>query len=226
TARPNVSITSPSPRTWVTGIVTLRASATDNVGVESVQFRIDGNPIGAPVIESPYALAWNSAEVSNGSHALSAVARDTSGNTRTSTSVTITTSNDRTAPSVSITSPSSGATVTGSVTVRATASDNVGVKGVQFLVDGVNIGAEDTTSTYSVVWDSAATSFGPHTLTAIARDAAGNTRTSAPLTVTSTAPDTTPPVISNVGVSGITTSAATFTWTTNENSNSQIDYGQ
>jgi len=44
---------------------------------------------------------------------------------------------------VGITSPSSGATGIGDGTVTASASDNVGVAGVQFLVDGAALGAED-----------------------------------------------------------------------------------
>ena len=51
---------------------------------------------------------------------------------------------DTTAPTVSLTAPADGATVSGTVTLSATASDNVGVAGVQFLVDGTQLGAEDT----------------------------------------------------------------------------------
>src|SRR5205809_492696 len=49
---------------------------------------------------------------------------------------------DSTRPTVSITAPTAGATVAGSVTVAASASDNVGVVGVQFKLDGANLGAE------------------------------------------------------------------------------------
>ena len=60
---------------------------------------------------------------------------------------------DTTAPTVSITAPAAGATVSGTVPVTATATDNVGVAGVQFKVDGVNVGAEDTKKPYSVSWN-------------------------------------------------------------------------
>src|SRR5205823_9943757 len=63
---------------------------------------------------------------------------------------------------------------TGTINVSANASDNVGVAGVQFLLDGGNLGAEDTTSPYSVAWDTTGATNGGHTLTARARDAAGN----------------------------------------------------
>ena len=91
---------------------------------------------------------------------------------------------DTTPPSVAITAPSAGATVSGAITVSATAADNVGVAGVQFELDGQNLGAEDTTSPYSASWNTASASNGSHDLTAVARDAAGNTTTSATVTVT------------------------------------------
>src|SRR5205807_2129417 len=69
-------------------------------------------------------------------------------------------------PTVSLTAPAGGSTVSGTVTVSADASDNVGVVGVQFLLDGVNLGAEDTVSPYSVSWDTSGVSNGTHTLTA------------------------------------------------------------
>jgi len=91
---------------------------------------------------------------------------------------------DTTPPAASITSPASGATVSGTTTLSASASDNVGVVGVQFVVDGANAGAEDMTSPYSVSWNTTTVASGSHTLTAVARDAAGNRTTSAPVTVT------------------------------------------
>jgi hypothetical protein len=87
---------------------------------------------------------------------------------------------DTTAPSVSVSAPAAGATVSGTaVTVSAAASDNVGVAAVQFKLDGANLGAEDTSSPYSLSWNTTGVSNGTHTLTAVARDAAGNITTSA-----------------------------------------------
>ena len=92
--------------------------------------------------------------------------------------------NDAVLPTVAITAPAGGATVSATTTVTASASDNVGVAGVQFKLDGANLGAEDTASPYSLSWNTTATSNGSHALTAVARDAAGNQRTSAAVTVT------------------------------------------
>ncbi|HLC42882.1 MAG TPA: LamG-like jellyroll fold domain-containing protein [Methylomirabilota bacterium] len=91
---------------------------------------------------------------------------------------------DTTPPTVSLTGPANNGVVSGAITVSASASDNVGVAGVQFLLDGVNVGAEDLTAPYSVSWNTTTATNGSHTLTAAARDAAGNRATSSPITVT------------------------------------------
>jgi PKD repeat protein len=91
---------------------------------------------------------------------------------------------DNTAPTVALSAPANGASVVGSVAVSATASDNIGVVGVQFQLDGNNLGAEDTTSPYSITWNTTTATPGSHTLTAIARDAAGNITTSTSRAVT------------------------------------------
>ena len=98
---------------------------------------------------------------------------------------TVTSPTDTTAPTVSVTAPTASATVSGSsVTVSATASDAVGVSGVQFLLDGSNLGSEDTTSPYSITWDSTTATNASHTITARAHDAAGNTTVSSGVSVT------------------------------------------
>jgi Bacterial Ig domain len=90
---------------------------------------------------------------------------------------------DTTAPTVAITAPAPG-TVGGTTTIAATATDNVAVAGVQFQIDGVNAGAEAGAAPYSIAWSTASVADGAHTLTAVARDTAGNVTTSAPVIVT------------------------------------------
>src|SRR5438445_108665 len=125
-------------------------------------------------------------------------------------------------PTVSITAPAAGATVLGTMTVSASATHNVGIVGVQFKLDGINLGAEDTTNAYSISWNSALAANGTHTLTAVARDAAGNTATSPAVSVTV---DNTPPVISAVSSASVGSSSATISWATDEASDSQVEYG-
>jgi glucose/arabinose dehydrogenase len=93
------------------------------------------------------------------------------------------TSTDVTPPTVAMSAPADNTTVADIVPVSATADDNVGVSGVQFLVDGSPSGAEDTTAPYALNWDSRAVANGAHSLAARARDAAGNVSTSPAITV-------------------------------------------
>src|SRR5207247_4144967 len=90
---------------------------------------------------------------------------------------------DTTPPTVSITAPTAGTALAGTVTVAAGATDDVGVVGVQFKLDGASLGPEDTVAPYSLSWNTATVENGSHTITAVARDAAGNTA-SAAVTVT------------------------------------------
>jgi len=91
---------------------------------------------------------------------------------------------DTTPPTVTITSPTNGAPVGGTVTVAADASDDVAVVGVQFFMDGSPLAAEDTAVPYTVPWNTTTVPDGPHSLTAVARDLAGNTASSAAVVVT------------------------------------------
>lgn len=181
TASPTVSITAPASGAIVAGIIPVSASATDAAGVAGVQFKLDGANLGAEVIAAPYVISWNTTLSVGGTHALGAVARDGAGNIGTAAPVSVTV--DDVPPSVSITAPVSGAMVAGIITVSATAADDVSVVGVQFKLDGANLGAEVTTAPYAVSWNTASVSNTLHTLTAVARDAAGNTSTSSAVTV-------------------------------------------
>jgi hypothetical protein len=320
TTAPTVSVSAPAAGAAVTGTVSVSASASDNVGVVGVQFLLDGANLGAEDTAAPYMVSWNTASTTNGSHTLTALARDAAGNQTTSAAVSVTVSNaaadttppvlsnaqpsgtlaagttqttlsvasnenatcryattagtayasmpntfgttggtahstlitgllsgqsytyyvrcqdtagnantadlaisfsvpDTTSPTVSLSAPTAGATVIGTVTVSANASDNLGVAGVQFLLDGVNLGAEDTVAPYTVSWNTTSASNGSHQLTARARDAAGNQATSAvaSVTVSNTVPDTTPPTVTATtpvggatSVSGTDNVTATF----------------
>jgi fibronectin type 3 domain-containing protein len=91
---------------------------------------------------------------------------------------------DSNPPTVTVTAPADGSTVSGTTSVTANATDDIGVVGVQFKVDGNPLGAEDTAAPYSVSWDTTTLLNGTHVVTAVARDAGDNTTTSTPVTVT------------------------------------------
>ena len=210
TTAPTVALTAPASGATVSGTVSVSANASDNVGVTSVQFQLDGANLGAAVTAAPWTTSWNSNTASAGSHTLTAIARDAAGNATTSAArnVTVSPPADTVAPTVSLSAPAIGATVSGTVTVSANASDNVGVAGVQFKLDGVNLGAEVTSAPYSVSWDTSTAADGGHALTAVARDAAGNSTTSSATNVT----------VSNGGATGGGTStSAPVVWTSATN---------
>ncbi|GEM_PF-597081 len=112
TLPPTVSLISPSGT--ISGSVNIAADASDESGISKVSFYIDGilfgtvGGVGAavPSLPSPYTLPWDTTATSNGTHSLFAVARDTTGNTATSTTVSVVVNN---------TSPPANLTVTLSV---------------------------------------------------------------------------------------------------------------
>lgn len=98
TTAPTVSITSPSNGATVNGIVSVSASASDNVGVTKVDFSLDGT-FKLSDTGSPYNYSFDSKTLANGSHTISAKAYDAAGNTKTA-SITVNVQNpDVTAPS-------------------------------------------------------------------------------------------------------------------------------
>ena len=86
---PTGVLTSPVANATVAGTVQLMTSATDQVGIWKVDYKVDGTAKGTVTGPSPYSYAWNSQEVANGGHTLTAVTSDFAGNTATS-SVTVT----------------------------------------------------------------------------------------------------------------------------------------
>lgn len=90
---------------------------------------------------------------------------------------------DVTAPSVSLTSPSAETIVSGTVSLCASASDNIGVTRVDFLADGELV-ASASNYPYTASWNSSQSSSGQIQLTAKAFDAAGNSAVSVPKFIT------------------------------------------
>ena len=121
--------------------------------------------------------------------------KDAAGNLAVSPDAVFTTAPppDTTPPAVSITAPAANSSVSGTITVSATATDNVSVVGVQFKLDNANLGAETTIPLYTFTWNTTTVANGTHTLTAVARDAAGNVAISAPVSVMAANGDVLPP---------------------------------
>jgi len=204
------------------GTVTQGVTATLTSGAAaSVAFSMSGLPAGATAAFVPTScLPTCSTTATITTLATTPVGTSTvtvsatgGGVTRTSTfTLSVTATADTTPPTVSVSAPANNAAVGGaSVTVSATASDNVSVSGVQFLLDGANLGAEDTASPFSTVWNTTTASNGAHVLSAQARDGAGNQTTSATINVVV---DNQPPsgsVIINGGAVATNNRTATLT---------------
>jgi peptidoglycan/xylan/chitin deacetylase (PgdA/CDA1 family) len=187
---PTVSWLAPLADQTVSGSVLLSASATDAVALRHVWFAVGGNQVSPFLTSGPYEFLWDSRTVPNGTYVFKATALDLAGNNSLDQiSVTVLNSDvtpprDTIPPTVALTSPARSSTVSGAVTLTATATDAGGVAHVRFLVDGIPVGAEDTTAPYTYTWDSVTQPNGNVTITAVATDRAGNTATSSGVVVT------------------------------------------
>jgi Big-like domain-containing protein len=115
---------------------------------------------------------------------------------------------------VGVTSPAPGANVSGAVAVRA--STTLPVAGVQFRLDGVDLGPEDTAAPYEISWDTTSANNGAHNLTVVARDVLGIRYYSDPVAVTvANAPPPPPPPPPSAGRYEDTDPAVAYTagWT-------------
>ncbi|MHB8998847.1 MAG: Ig-like domain-containing protein [Thermoanaerobaculia bacterium] len=193
TTPPSATITAPASGATVSGAVPITVSATDDTGVTSVTIFVDGTAA-ATLSAAPWQWSWDTTALVNGTHAIGATAYDAAGNAGAATSISVTVDNDLTPPVVSVTSPASGASVSGTVSVAASASDASGIASVVFLLDGA-AQFTDTTAPYAWSWDTVTASNGTHTLEARATDSHGNAATSAAVSVTVNN-DVTPPFVS------------------------------
>ncbi len=188
---PSVSITAPTQGATVTGAVSITASATDAVGVDRVEFLVDGALLAADNA-APYSVSWNAAAAANGAHNLQARAFDLAGNSASSTAINVTVSggvSDTTAPTVQLVFPTAGATVSGTITLAADANDDFAVSSVVFLVDGVVIGNGNPpgqAGPWTYDWNSTGVANGAHNISARAIDSSGNQTTSPASAITVT----------------------------------------
>ncbi|MBS0632886.1 MAG: PD40 domain-containing protein [Verrucomicrobia bacterium] len=159
---------------------TLKANATDDVSVASVQFFVNGQPQGTPVTSLPYNLSWT--PVAAGAYTILARATDNVGNQATSATVNVTV-NPNASPSVTLTSPQTSTIVAGTtVSLAATASDTDGtVTGVKFYANNVLVGSASS-APYTATWTPSAS--GAYTVLAQATDDSNNVTNSTSVVVT------------------------------------------
>lgn len=179
TLAPAVSIASPFAGTSVSGSTAVNVTASDNVGVTKVELYLNGSLLASDTT-APYSFLWDSTQNPDGSYQLEARAYDAAGNVGSSTTVSVTSSNsmDTTAPAVAITSPVNGKSITGlkSVSIKISASDNVGVVRSELYIDGI-LKTSSVSGSLSYNWNLRNVVSGQHQITAKAFDAAGNAAT-------------------------------------------------
>ena len=174
TVPPTTSIISPVDGKTVSGVVTVQATASDNTGVAQVNLLVDG-VVKATTTSAPYFFLWDTNAAGPGRHTLQTVARDVAANTGSSAVITVAVP-DTAPPVAAITSPLNGSVLprNTTVTITATATDNVGVTKVEFYLGGKLLAA-DPSSPYAVTWKVPAKSNVSYTIKVIAYDSAGNT---------------------------------------------------
>jgi Domain of unknown function (DUF4082)/Bacterial Ig domain/Fibronectin type III domain/Lysyl oxidase len=184
---PTVTLTSPGAEATLSGTVTLSANASGPAPISSVQFLLDGQPIGAPVTAPPYTTQWSVGATPVGKHYLSAQATDGNGFLGTAADVPVSAqggSGGGEAPVVSIVNPAGGQTVSSTIPVSATVTGSAAISSVQFYLDGKPLGAPVTVSPWARSWDTTTATNGAHKLTATATDTSGSTGSSPATEVT------------------------------------------
>lgn len=180
---PSVNVVAPLAGASVSGLVAVDVAASDNVGVVRVDLVVNGSQLASDT-SAPFGFSWDTTQATDGPASVQVYAYDAAGNVA-STSVDVTVANgaDTQAPVARITNPVNGATVKGgTLTVKATATDNVGVTKLSLEIDG-KVVRNVLSGSLSHNWNLKNVASGTHTLKVIATDAAGNVGTSS-ITVT------------------------------------------
>lgn len=197
---PAVAITSPTSGTWIGNNVQLRASATDNVKLATIQLWGNGAVLGTIPCSTATcagAVRWHTNTLARAAYEVQAVATDAAGNARTSAKIVLykgatspvvpsgaPTSPTTSPPSPALTayfsSPVDGATISGTVEIAMAAGNAQGTP-TQFVLEldgGTTLSSQGVSgSAASFVWNSATAADGAHTLNLMVTDSTGRTAT-------------------------------------------------
>lgn len=173
---PVVDLAPPGSTVLVGQELTLGATASDSDGrVVSVSF-YDGTSLILADATAPFQAKWT--PTTAGSRVLTARATDEDGAVATSPGVAVTVQDqggsDTQAPTVRFRQPADSTRGLATIAVEVEATDNRGVVGVEFQLDGTPVGPEDTAAPWGFSRPGDAYTSGQHEVRARARDAAGN----------------------------------------------------
>ena len=181
---PEVVLVSPSDWEEVSGTIVVTADATDDVGIQSVEFFLDGAAFQTS-FGAPFEFVWNTESLEDDVYYLSAVAYDEAGNQSLPCEIAIVVSNaveeeppappveDTVVPVVSISGVADGDVVSKVVKITAEASDDAGVVSVEIFIDD-SLVASGVSSTLLYSWNTKKATSGNHRIEARAYDLAGN----------------------------------------------------
>lgn len=182
TISPNVQFNSPWPGAQVSGNVDVQVAASDNVGVSTINFSVDGVLRGSASGVSAYLFSWDAAGATNGTHVLSASAADAAGNV-TTTTIAVEVNNAATPLSITITSPGDSTNVTGTIPVLVDVTSSVAVAKVELYVDG-KLSSNVTSAPFTNKWNTRKEKGSSHTLQCVVYDKAGGSAQSQVVHVT------------------------------------------
>jgi hypothetical protein len=197
TTAPSGSVASPLAGTWLRGVVTVSAEASDSgSGVASVRFEVtpaggdSWSDVGAAT-GAPWAASWDTAAVGDGAYALRAVTTDADGNADVSEPVVVNVDNTGATAAVDV----PGGDIEGAVSIRASGDDaGSGVASVELQV--ARAGGEWSTiatgpgPVVEAVFDSTGVEDGDYVFRSVVTDASGNASTSDEVTAhVANAPD-------------------------------------
>jgi hypothetical protein len=165
---PVVSIAKPVAGSTVSGIATISANATDNVGVKKVEYYVNG-VLRITSTTAPWTITWGTTNYPNGPNTVTVKAYDAAGNVGQS-SVTVNVMNDKTAPTINVASPLSYYLTSSTLYLKAAAADNVAVTKLQVYVDNVLFLSTSSSS----INTSKYVTIGRHAVTFKVYDAANN----------------------------------------------------
>lgn len=192
TTPPAVSFASPMGGATVRGAVEITATASDDTEVRRVELYQNDLLIAAGNTV-PLSHMWDTSALPDGSFTLTARAFDAAGNAGTA-SVAVSVVNDTSAPEIQeFLIPASAISL--SVPVTFVATDNVRVDGYLVAESSAMPAATDPRWSASAPTAFTFAGYGPHTLYAWAKDAAGNVSAGKGASILVTAPDTTAPAI-------------------------------
>ena len=177
----------------VSGIVQIQVSVSDNLGIDQVEFFIEGNTIGTNS-EYPYSKEWNTENTElateDEEHVISITITDLGGNSTDVSPISVLVNNivipgdDTTPPVVAILTPVSSQTVGDTVLISGFAIDNMGIEDVKFYVDDELV-ATVNDSPYTHNWVTYELSNGSdHVIQMTATDLSDNQTTAQPVFVT------------------------------------------